>query len=56
MHCSTVFDQLKQQALRNKQEKDDKGLSPVSLSAFMAFLLGAISKSVATFLTYPAIR
>ncbi|XP_027361764.1 peroxisomal adenine nucleotide carrier 1 [Abrus precatorius] len=50
----TVFDQLKQRALKNKQT-DDKG-TPASLSAFMAFLLGAISKSVATCLTYPAIR
>jgi len=47
-----VFDQLKQRALKNKQNKDDKA----SLSAFMAFVLGAISKSVATCLTYPAIR
>ncbi|KAI4349985.1 hypothetical protein L6164_010518 [Bauhinia variegata] len=51
----TVFDQLKQRALKNKQNKD-QALSPASLSAFMAFLLGAISKSVATVLTYPAIR
>ncbi|XP_020204677.1 peroxisomal adenine nucleotide carrier 1, partial [Cajanus cajan] len=52
----TVFDQLKQRALGSTRDKDDKGLSTSSLSAFMAFLLGAISKSVATFLTYPAIR
>ncbi|XP_061358599.1 peroxisomal adenine nucleotide carrier 1-like [Gastrolobium bilobum] len=52
----TVFDQLKERALRNIRDEDDKGLSPASLSAFMAFLLGAISKSVATVLTYPAIR
>lgn len=52
----TVFDQLKQRALKNKQNKDDKRVSPASLSAFMAFLLGAISKSIATCLTYPAIR
>ncbi|TKY58830.1 Peroxisomal adenine nucleotide carrier 1 [Spatholobus suberectus] len=52
----TVYDQLKQRALRNTRDKDDKGSSSVPLSAFMAFLLGAISKSVATFLTYPAIR
>jgi len=51
-----VFDQLKQRALKNKQSKADKGTSPESLSAFMAFLLGAISKSIATCLTYPAIR
>ncbi|MED6128330.1 NAD(+) salvage pathway protein [Stylosanthes scabra] len=48
----TVFDQLKQRALKNKQNNDDKA----SLSAFMAFFLGAVSKSVATCLTYPAIR
>ncbi|KAF7805123.1 protein YIPF1-like protein [Senna tora] len=52
----TVFDQLKQRALKNQQNNDIKGSSPASLSAFMAFLLGAISKSVATVLTYPAIR
>ncbi|KAI4301802.1 hypothetical protein L6164_035046 [Bauhinia variegata] len=52
----TVFDQLKQRALKNKQKEGDQALSPASLSAFMAFLLGAISKSVATVLTYPAIR
>ncbi|KAH1161601.1 hypothetical protein AAZX31_01G044200 [Glycine max] len=52
----TVFDQLKQRALKNKQNNADKGTSPASLSAFMAFLLGAISKSIATCLTYPAIR
>ncbi|BAT99261.1 hypothetical protein VIGAN_10066300 [Vigna angularis var. angularis] len=52
----TVFDQLKQRALKNKQSKAEKGSSPESLSAFMAFLLGAISKSIATCLTYPAIR
>jgi len=51
-----VFDQLKQRALQNKQSKAEKGSSPESLSAFMAFLLGAISKSIATCLTYPAIR
>ncbi|TKY69694.1 Peroxisomal adenine nucleotide carrier 1 [Spatholobus suberectus] len=52
----TVFDQLKHRALMNKQNNADKGTSPASLSAFMAFLLGAISKSIATCLTYPAIR
>ncbi|XP_054802778.1 peroxisomal adenine nucleotide carrier 1 [Prosopis cineraria] len=52
----TVFDQLKQRALNNQQNSVDKGSSPASLSAFMAFLLGAISKSVATVFTYPAIR
>ncbi|XVE62990.1 hypothetical protein DITRI_Ditri06bG0163900 [Diplodiscus trichospermus] len=52
----TVFDQLKQQLLKKKRKEADKASSPVVLSAFTAFLLGAISKSVATVLTYPAIR
>ncbi|KAF4357207.1 hypothetical protein G4B88_025085 [Cannabis sativa] len=52
----TVFDQLKQRHLGEKLDKRDKGSSPEALSAFSAFLVGAISKSVATFLTYPAIR
>lgn len=55
----TVFDQLKQklilrQTRRNAESAGDS--SPVALSAFSAFLLGAISKSVATILTYPLIR
>ncbi|XVF31319.1 hypothetical protein REPUB_Repub16aG0135500 [Reevesia pubescens] len=52
----TVFDQLKQRLLKQKLTKADNGSSPVALSAFTAFLLGAISKSIATILTYPAIR
>ncbi|XP_074592823.1 peroxisomal adenine nucleotide carrier 1-like [Curcuma longa] len=55
----TVFDQLKQRVLRrqsNKVATENTKSSPASLSAFSAFLLGAISKSVATVLTYPAIR
>ncbi|XVF41942.1 hypothetical protein PTKIN_Ptkin01aG0321200 [Pterospermum kingtungense] len=52
----TVFDQLKQRLLKQKLKEADNGSSPVVLSAFTAFLLGAISKSAATFLTYPAIR
>nr|AFK35376.1 unknown [Lotus japonicus] len=52
----TVFDQLKQRALKNKQNKAEKGGSSASLSAAMAFLLGTISKSIATCVTYPAIR
>ncbi|EXC73445.1 hypothetical protein L484_000245 [Morus notabilis] len=52
----TVFDQLKQRLLKQKLDKRDKGSSPEALSAFSAFVLGAASKSVATFLTYPAIR
>ncbi|KAJ0854089.1 putative mitochondrial carrier domain superfamily [Helianthus annuus] len=52
----TVFDQLKQKLLDGKLRKAGNGTSPESLSAFSAFLLGAISKSIATVLTYPAIR
>ncbi|KAM5561278.1 peroxisomal adenine nucleotide carrier 1 [Rosa sericea] len=52
----TVFDQLKQRLLKGKQDKSAKGSSPEALSAFSAFVLGAASKSVATVLTYPAIR
>ncbi|KAJ7977983.1 peroxisomal adenine nucleotide carrier 1 [Quillaja saponaria] len=51
----TVFDQLKQKVLIGKQNRD-RGSSPEALSATTAFLLGAISKSIATILTYPAIR
>ncbi|CAL0318259.1 unnamed protein product [Lupinus luteus] len=52
----TVFDQLKHRVLTNKPNKDDKTKSPAALSAFMAFLIGAVSKSIATVITYPAIR
>ncbi|KAK9919809.1 hypothetical protein M0R45_028386 [Rubus argutus] len=52
----TVFDQLKQRLLRGKENKTGKGSSPEALSAFTAFVLGAVSKSIATVLTYPAIR
>ncbi|KAK8633664.1 hypothetical protein V6N13_014506 [Hibiscus sabdariffa] len=52
----TVFDQLKQRLLAQKLKEADHGSSPVVLSAFTAFLLGAVSKSIATILTYPAIR
>ncbi|KAI7733182.1 hypothetical protein M8C21_005446, partial [Ambrosia artemisiifolia] len=52
----TVFDQLKQKLLDRKLKKAGNGSSPESLSAFSAFLLGAVSKSIATVLTYPAIR
>ncbi|XP_077218547.1 peroxisomal adenine nucleotide carrier 1-like [Tasmannia lanceolata] len=56
----TVFDQLKQRHLKS-QSNNKTGIttaqsSPIALSAFSAFLLGAISKSIATFITYPAIR
>ncbi|KAL6142638.1 hypothetical protein ACLB2K_060915 [Fragaria x ananassa] len=49
----SVFDQLKQRVLKGKQDKPTKGSSPEALSAFV---LGAVSKTVATVLTYPAIR
>ncbi|KAM7272596.1 hypothetical protein ACFE04_027259 [Oxalis oulophora] len=49
----TVFDQLKQRMLTKQQ--GEKG-SAVALSAFSAFVLGALSKTIATVLTYPAIR
>ncbi|KAI5326461.1 hypothetical protein PRUPE_6G326700 [Prunus persica] len=51
----TVFDQLKQRLLERKN-KTGNGSSPVALSALAAFALGAVSKTVATVLTYPAIR
>jgi len=37
-------------------KKSDAKSSPESLSAFSAFMLGAVSKCAATCLTYPAIR
>ncbi|KAK6911534.1 Mitochondrial substrate/solute carrier [Dillenia turbinata] len=49
----TVFDQLKQRLLTAKKST---GSSPEALSAFSAFMLGALSKSIATVLTYPLIR
>ncbi|KAF7142730.1 hypothetical protein RHSIM_Rhsim05G0142400 [Rhododendron simsii] len=52
----TVFDQLKQRLLKAKQNKTENAASTEALSAFSAFALGAISKSIATVLTYPAIR
>ncbi|CAA3008791.1 peroxisomal adenine nucleotide carrier 1 [Olea europaea subsp. europaea] len=52
----TVFDQLKVRLLKQKQNKMETGSSPEALSAFSAFVLGALSKSIATVLTYPAIR
>lgn len=52
----TVFDQLKQRLLKGKVNKAGSSSSPEALSAFSAFVLGAISKSIATCLTYPAIR
>lgn len=58
----TVFEQLKEHLLQPKVNSAVvvKGQaeipSPILLSAFQAFLVGAISKTVATILTYPAIR
>jgi hypothetical protein len=52
----TVFDQLKQRLLKAKKNKAENKASAEALSAFSAFVLGAISKSIATVLTYPAIR
>lgn len=51
----TAFDQLKKKLLK---ASDETGLepSPQALSAFSAFVLGAVSKCVATCITYPAIR
>lgn len=53
----TAFDQLKHRLLKGKMsKKTDAKSSPESLSAFSAFMLGAVSKCAATCLTYPAIR
>lgn len=55
----TVFDQLKQRIIQRQQRKTGGSAednSRVALSAFSAFLLGAVSKSIATVLTYPLIR
>ncbi|XP_066362013.1 peroxisomal adenine nucleotide carrier 1-like [Miscanthus floridulus] len=55
----TVFDQLKQRIIQRQRRKNAGSAednSRVVLSAFSAFLLGAISKSIATVLTYPLIR
>ncbi|KAJ8766429.1 hypothetical protein K2173_022488 [Erythroxylum novogranatense] len=53
----TVFDQLKQRLLRLQLgKKSATDSSPKVLSAFSAFVLGAVSKCIATSVTYPAIR
>ncbi|CAL4900565.1 unnamed protein product [Urochloa decumbens] len=55
----TVFDQLKQRIIQRQRRKNGGSAednSRVALSAFSAFLLGAVSKSIATVLTYPLIR
>ncbi|CAL4893388.1 unnamed protein product [Urochloa decumbens] len=55
----TVFDQLKQRIIQRQRRKNGGSAednSRVALSALSAFLLGAVSKSIATVLTYPLIR
>jgi hypothetical protein len=55
----TAFDQLKKRIIQRQRRKNAASAednSIVSLSAFSAFLLGAVSKSIATVLTYPLIR
>lgn len=53
----TVFDQLKQRLLKQQLSKRSiTDSSPEALSALSAFVLGAVSKCVATCITYPAIR
>ncbi|KAG6428059.1 hypothetical protein SASPL_112308 [Salvia splendens] len=53
----TVFDQLKNRLLKsNVNKQTDEVLSPEAISAFSAFAYGAVSKCIATCLTYPAIR
>lgn len=53
----TLFDQLKLRLLKRRQSGEaGKDSSPAVLSAFTAFILGALSKTIATCLTYPAIR
>ncbi|KAL0323563.1 UNVERIFIED_CONTAM: Peroxisomal adenine nucleotide carrier 1 [Sesamum angustifolium] len=53
----TAFDQLKQRLLKKKNRKNNGDVTaPEALSAFSAFVLGAVSKCVATCVTYPAIR
>ncbi|ESW15208.1 hypothetical protein PHAVU_007G053600 [Phaseolus vulgaris] len=53
----TAYDQLKQRILKGKiSKKTGTKSSPEALSAFSAFMLGAVSKCAATCLTYPAIR
>ncbi|KAM7278035.1 hypothetical protein ACFE04_005169 [Oxalis oulophora] len=51
----TVFDQLKLRLLKQQLSERSSGSTFVALSALSAFVLGAVSKCVATCLTYPAI-
>ncbi|KAG9136137.1 hypothetical protein Leryth_003756 [Lithospermum erythrorhizon] len=50
----TAFDQLKQRLLKARNKKGVESSS--ELSAFSAFVLGAVTKCLATCLTYPLIR
>lgn len=53
----TVFDQLKEKLLAGQlSNHSGEESSRQALSAFSAFALGAVSKCVATCITYPAIR
>lgn len=53
----TAFDQLKQRMLKRRMSnKEGTESSPEALSALSAFVLGALSKCIATCLTYPAVR
>ncbi|MCO5574259.1 hypothetical protein L7F22_028041 [Adiantum nelumboides] len=58
----TVYEQLKQRILRSNSSqtlrvnRSSSDTSPLVLSALSAFLLGALSKTIATVVTYPAIR
>lgn len=57
----TVFEQLKNRLVRTQRAQaaamgNPESASPVVLSALVAFLLGALSKTIATIVTYPAIR
>ncbi|EFJ21648.1 hypothetical protein SELMODRAFT_82841 [Selaginella moellendorffii] len=54
----TVFEQLKGLLVKRhrKSRAENSDSSPLVISAFSAFLLGALSKTAATIITYPAIR
>ena len=56
-----IFDQVKSYVLARRQRRwkllgAGKPSFPKALGAFEAFILGALSKSIATVVTYPAIR
>lgn len=53
----TVYEQLKGRILRSHKPNTSRtSEAPLVISALSAFLLGAFSKTVATVITYPAIR